>query len=86
MTQIKLSYATGALQPTFIQQVKKQKLKFKADHLRTLQKQRESVFMLEFNDLITEKVATAALKKIVSQVVIHVAATNGLERVKQPKK
>lgn len=73
------------LQPTFIQQVILQKLQYDKEELRHLQRQREAVYLLEIKNLISEKVATSALKKIVGKVIAHVAKTNELKRITSNK-
>ena len=80
MAQITLSFSTGIMQPTFLQQVKKMKLDFDKDELQKLQKQRESVYYLGFGSIISEKTATAALKKIVNKLVSHLVRKNKLKR------
>ena len=84
MNGYKFDFKVGALQPTFLRQAKKLlfDLVYDKEKLRHLQKQREAVHMLEFNEIIDTKTATKCHQKIVKKLIAHVVKKNNMKRVK----
>lgn len=77
-----LQIGFGALVPSIVNQLKKQKFKYNSETVKHFEKLRDCIMHLQFSGLINDKSREKAIQKLFTKVRQHVMQQNKLKTKK----